>query len=179
MKRAQAAGAIATDAVVDYDTVKQSYEPETLKLRLANEAQIMTELQAFEHVLTALSERKWILVMAPEGSAGFVTCDHPVSLIGPASQRSFGLKTPGTRIFFPLTPGLAVVGTQEGKNGEADFTENEIASANGSTVLNAQRQVYAKTGDFLYQIDLQNPRDAAALVTDENYIRPVKPQLVK
>jgi hypothetical protein len=180
MKRAQAAGAIATDAVVDYDTAKQSYEPENLKLRLANEAQIMTELRAFEHVLTALSERKWVLVKAPEGSPGFVTCDHPVSLIGPADQRAFGLKTPGTRIFFPLAPGLAVVGTLEGKNGEADFTENEVASANGTTALNAQRQVYAKTGDFLYQIDLQNPpRDAAALVTDENFLRPVRPQLVK
>jgi hypothetical protein len=36
------------------------------------------------------------------------------------------------------------------------------------------------TGDFLYQIDLQNPpRDAAALVTDENFLRPARPQLVK
>jgi Protein of unknown function (DUF4238) len=115
----------------------------------------------------------------PEGSPEFVTSDHPVSLTGPASQRAFGLKTPGTTIFFPLTPGLAVVGTLEGNNVEADFTENEVASANGTTVLNAQRQVYAKMGDFPYQIDLQNPRDAAALVTDENFLRPVKPQLVK
>lgn len=180
VKRAQAAGAIAADAIVDYDTVKQSYEPENLQLRLANEAQIVTELQMFEHVLTGLRERKWALVRAPEGSPGFVTSDHPVSLTGPAGQAAFGLKTPGTRIFFPLTPGLAVVGTLEGKNGDADFTENEVASANGTTALNAQRQVYAKTGDFLYQIDLQNPpRDAAALVTDENFLHRAKPQLVK
>ena len=73
-----------------------------------------------------------------------------------------------------------MVGTLEGKNGEADFTENEVASANGTTALNAQRQVYAKTGDFLYKIDLQNPpRDAAALVTDENFLHRAKPQLVK
>ncbi len=132
-KRAQGAGAIAADAVVDYETVKQSYEPGNLKLRLANEAQIVTELQMFEHVLTGLRERKLVLVRAPEGSPGFVTSDHPVSLIGPAGQAAFGLKTPGTRIFFPLTPGLAVVGTLEGKNGEADFTESEVAAANGTT----------------------------------------------
>lgn len=180
VKRAQAAGAIAVDAVVDYATVKQSYKPENLKLTLANEVQIMTELKVFEHVLPALNERKWMLVKAPEGSPGFVTSDHPVSLIGPPGQREFGLKTPGTRIFFPLTPGLAVVGTLEGKNGEADFTEDEIASANGTTALNAQRQVYAKTSEFPYQIDLQRPpRDASALVTDENFLRSANPKLVK
>jgi hypothetical protein len=42
-----------------------------MRLSLANEAQIVTELQAFDHVLTALRERKWVLVKAPEGSPGF------------------------------------------------------------------------------------------------------------
>jgi hypothetical protein len=73
-----------------------------------------------------------------------------------------------------------VVGSLDGDNGEAEFTEDDVASANGTTALNAQRQVYAKTADFRYQIDLQQPpRDAAALVTDENFLRPTKPTLVK
>ena len=183
VKRAQAAGAIAADSVVDYDTVKQLYTPENLRLNLTNEAQIVTELHVFDHALTALRERKWVLVKAPEGSPGFVTCDHPVSLIcsePPAGRRASGLKTPGTRVFFPLTPGLAVVGTLDGENGEAEFTEDEVDSANGTTALNAQRQVYAKTSDFRYQIDLQKPpRDALALVTEQNFLRPAKPTLVK
>jgi hypothetical protein len=46
--------------------------------------------------------------------------------------------------------------------------------------LNANRQVYAKTGDFRYQIDPQQPpRDAAALVTGQRFLRPAKPTLVK
>jgi hypothetical protein len=183
VKRAQAAGAIASDAVVDYDTIKQSYKPENLRLELANEAQIMTELEAFDHVLTGLRERKWVLIKALEGSPGFVTCDHPVSLVGlepPAGRRTLGLKTPGTKIFFPLTPELAVTGNLEGENGEGEFTNDEVASANGTTVLNAQRQVYAKTSDFRFQIDSQHPpRDASALLTDENFLRVGKPALVK
>jgi hypothetical protein len=81
MKKAQAAGVIAADAVVDYDTIKQSYKSNDHTLNLANEAHILTELQAFEHALPALRERKWVLVKAPEGNPGFVTGDHPVSLV--------------------------------------------------------------------------------------------------
>ena len=58
-----------------------------LSFVLAMKHRSLTELQAFEHVSQALSERKWVLVKAPEGSPGFVTCDHPVSLIGPVGQR--------------------------------------------------------------------------------------------
>jgi hypothetical protein len=50
-----------------------------------------------------------------------------------------------------------VVGTLKGEISEAEFTEDEVASANGTTTLNAQRQVYAKNSDFRYQIDLQHP----------------------
>jgi hypothetical protein len=90
------------------------------------------------------------------------------------------LQTLGTRIFFPLTPKLAVVGAFELENGEAEFTDSEVSSANGTSILNAQRQVYAKTGDFRYQIDQQQPpRAASLLVTDELFLRPAKPTLVK
>jgi hypothetical protein len=54
------------------------------------------------------------------------------------------LRTPGIKIFFPITPKLADVGTFEGEDGEAQFTGDEVASANGTTILNAQRQVYAE-----------------------------------
>jgi hypothetical protein len=80
VKQAQAAGCIAKDVDIDYDTIKQSYKPEDYKVEVANEAHIATELQAFEHALPPLFERKWVLVKAPEDSPGFVTCDHPVSL---------------------------------------------------------------------------------------------------
>jgi hypothetical protein len=52
-----------------------------------------------------------------------------------------------------------------------------VASANGTTILNAQRQVYASRGDFLYQT--KPPRAASDLVNDERFLRPAKPALVQ
>jgi hypothetical protein len=183
VKKAQADGAIARDAVVDYDTVKQSYKAEDYALKLSNEASIVHELQAFEHALPALRERRWVLVEAPEDSPGFITCDHPVSLAWsekPPGPGAPGLRTPNTIVFFPLTPRLAIVGTLEGENGSATFTDGEVALVNGTTVLNAQRQVYASRGDFRYQIDLsQLARPASDLVTDEQFVRPARPSVVK
>ena len=38
LKKSQADGAIASDAVVDYDTIKQSYKPDDYTLKVTNEA---------------------------------------------------------------------------------------------------------------------------------------------
>jgi hypothetical protein len=68
----------------------------------------------------------------------------------------------------------------EGENGEATFTDDEVSSANGTTVLNAQRQVYASRGDFRYQIDrMQAPRAASDLVADQRFLRPAQPALMR
>ena len=182
LKKAQADGAIASDAVVDYDTIRQSYKPEDYTLKVTNEAHIITELQAFERAFAALSERNWELVEAPEDSPGFITCDHPVSLSWskqPPGPGAPGSRTPKTVVFFPLTPRLAVVGSLKGESGVATFTDDEVSTANGTTVLNAQRQVYANRGDFRYQIDkTQAPRAASDLVTDKRFLRPSQPALV-
>jgi hypothetical protein len=180
--KVQTAGVVPMGADTDYEKSKQSYKPEDYKLTVTNEAQIATEMQTFDHALPSLFERKWVLVKAPEGSPGFVTGDHPVSLTWsepPSGPRPLGLRTPGTRIFFPITPKLAVVGTFEGEDGRSQFTDNEVAAANGVTALNAQRQVYAERGDFRYRIDsTQPPRAASELLNDERFLRPAKPTLV-
>jgi hypothetical protein len=183
IRQAQDAGFIAKDAHTDYDEIKQSYRPEDFKIEVSNEEHIATEMHAFDHSLPLLFQRKWVLVKSPEDSPGFITGDHPVSLVWSDpkfDQRPLGLATRGTEILFPLTPKLAVVGAFELENGEATFTDEQVASTNGTTILNAQRQVYASRGDFRYQIDqTQPPRAASNLVTDECFVRPAKPSLVK
>ena len=85
------------------------------------------------------------------------------------------------RIFFPINPRLAIVGTIEPQSGETTtLTGDEVAATNADTILNAQRQVYAKTGDFRYRIDPALPlRAASELVTDERFLRRAKPALVQ
>jgi hypothetical protein len=182
IKQAQVAGFMATDAEMDYDEIKKARKPEDFSLKVTNEAHIASELQSFDHVLALLSQRKWMLVKAPEDSPGFVTCDHPVSLTWSEPQsgrRPLGLATKGTEIFFPITPKLAVVGAFEIEDGEAEFTDEQVSSGNGATILNAQRQVYASRGDFRYQVDgTPPPRAASHLVTDQRFLRPAKPALV-
>jgi Protein of unknown function (DUF4238) len=174
VKKAQEAGYIAKDADTDYDKHKDA-NPDDYRLEVANEEHIRTEMHVFDHILPGLFDRKWVLVKAPQGSPGFVTSDHPVCLYWsePDPKRgriSPGLKHKGTEIIFPISPDLAVVGAYELENGVADFTDEEVASFNGTIALHAQRQVYARTNDFNYQIDQSQPaRKASKLTSDERF----------
>jgi hypothetical protein len=63
-----------------------------------------------------------------------------------------------------------VIGAYELENGEADFTEEQVAASNGTIAVFAQRQVYAPTMNFKYQIDQnQPPKGAAVLIDDERF----------
>jgi hypothetical protein len=173
IKQAKEAGFVAKDANTDYDEIKKSYKPDDFKALIPKEAHIIGEMDTLDHALPLLFERKWVLVKAPEGSPGFVTCDHPVCLTwsDPKNNRlPLGLKTKGTEIFFPISPTLAVVGAFESEDGEQEFTEDQVAQANGTIALNAQRQVYAKGHNFRYQINQKkDPRAGTELAADEQF----------
>jgi hypothetical protein len=155
--------------------MKKGYNPDYYKIIVPNEENIRVEMDTFDHILPHLFERKWVLMKAPEGSGGFITSDHPVCLTwsepDPARRKAPpGLRLRGTEILFPVSPQLAVVGAYELENGEADLTEEEVASANGTIALFAQRQVYAPTMDFKYQIDqTRPPKGGAQLIDDERF----------
>ncbi len=175
VKKAQEAGYIAKDADTDYEKLKQSYKPENYKVEVPTESHVLSEVDTFNHALPLLFDRKWVVVKAPEKSTGFITCDHPVCLTWSEPQTKrlpLGLKTKGTEILFPISPTLAVVGAFELENGEADFNDEQVASTNGTIILNAQRQVYAAREDFQYQIDQKlQPRPASDLIADEKFGR--------
>ena len=114
IKRAQDAGFIPKGTDTSYETAKASYKEENYKIEVPTEEHIRSEMQTFDHALPLLFERKWVLVRAPQGSPGFVTCDHPVSLTWSEPTRARpGLKLKGTEILFPISPDLAVVGAFE------------------------------------------------------------------
>jgi hypothetical protein len=175
VKKAKEAGFMPADADTDYDKLKTGYNPDYYKIEVPNVENIRTEMETFDHILPLLFERKWVLAKAPEGSAGFITSDHPVCLMwsepNPArANRGPGLKHKGTEILFPISPSLAVIGAYELENAEADLTEEEVAASNGTIAVFAQRQVYAPTMNFQYQIDQsQPPKGAALLIEDERF----------
>jgi hypothetical protein len=92
--------------------------------------------------------------------------------LSPAGNRP-ACERPEARSSFQSPRGSAIVGALEPQNGETTtLTEDEVAAANATTILNAQRQIYAKTGDLRYRVDpAQPPRAASDLVTDERFLR--------
>jgi hypothetical protein len=81
-----------------------------------------------------------------------------------------GLKLKGTEFLFPISPHLAALGAYELENAECDITEEEVASCNGTIILHSQRQVYARTMNFTYQIDQSKPpRKASELLQDGRF----------
>lgn len=171
MKRAKEAGFIPKDADTDYDKHKNT-NLDDYRVDVTNEAHIATEMHVFDNVLPRLFQRKWALLKAPERSTGFITGDHPACLIrSEPDNRSIGLGVKGTELLFPISPELAVVGAFElESDGECDFSEEEVAAFNGWVAHRSRRQVYARTNDFIYQIDQkQPPKKATKLLSDPNF----------
>jgi hypothetical protein len=156
----------------DYETAKTTYTPEDIQVTIPNEDQIMSEMEVFDHALPLLFERTWALAKAPEGSSAFVTCDHPVCHAWSEPEGKIiapGLKLKGTEILFPISPKLAIVGAFEFEEGVRDFTEEQVAGANGSIILNAQRQVFSKAWEFRYRIGQGDSRLGTRLADDEQF----------
>jgi hypothetical protein len=172
IEQAKAAGVVPKDADTGYETIKKVFRPKEFQVTIPNEVQIISEMDAFDHVLPLLFERKWVLAKAPDGSSAFVTCDHPVCLSWSEPEVKIiapGLKLTGTEILFPVSSKLAVVGAFELEHGERDFTEEQVAAANGTIILNAQRQVYSKGYEFRYKIGQGNSRLGTCLVGDDQF----------
>ena len=170
MKRAQADGFLPAGDLPDYEEVKKNYNENDFEAVVPVVEHIVSEVNLFEHVLPLLRERKWVLVSAPEGSQ-FVTGDHPVSLIWNEPKKApIGLKLKGTEVVFPISPNVAVVGAYELEDGEAEFTAEQVADLNGTTILNSQRQIYALNDGFMYQIDqTKDPVTSSELLKDEHF----------
>jgi hypothetical protein len=97
-----------------------------------------------------------MLFRAPKGSTGFITSDHPMCLMWSDPARRGGFYGPGlglaqTQLLFPVSSELALIGAFEAENDAIDADERLVAQINGSVILHAGRQVYARDSSFLYQ----------------------------
>jgi hypothetical protein len=144
-------------------------------------AQIKREIDVFNKVLPILFRRHWVLLKAPANSGGFVTSDHPFTLLwsDPKMRGGFygpGLGMPSTEAAFPISPSLAVIGTFEGQNGERRIDEFSVAAFNGAIITFAERQVYARDQDFFYAMhEFEIPKPASQLITDHRFLQKDEP----
>jgi Protein of unknown function (DUF4238) len=153
MRRAKAAGYVKADADTDYERMKGFVDCDEYNIKLSPGHHLQLELSAIDKILPLLFARKWLLLRAPKGSSGFVTCDYPACLMwsGPERRNNFfppGHGLHGTQLVFPVSRELAIIGAFELFDEERDADENLIAASQydhyracGAPVLRARRRV--------------------------------------
>jgi hypothetical protein len=117
----------------------------TLMRNMVERADILAEL---------LKRRSWTLLIAPRATPDFITGDTPVSLV-PTERISravrnwpLGFGMPGTIVFYPLTPRLAMLGALS-PGGPLPPTVKElaahmIAEVNSATISASQRWIFSR-----------------------------------
>jgi hypothetical protein len=157
VRRAKDAGYIENDANDDYEQMRNFIENDEYKIDVSPAAHLATELKIFDRILPLVFHRKWMLFRAPPNVTGFVTSDHPMCLMwsDPKLHGGFyppGLGLKGTQLLFPISNELAAIGAFEMHEQEVDADELIMAQINGSIILHATRQIYARDNTFLYKM---------------------------
>jgi hypothetical protein len=175
MKQMREAGKLEEEPKVTFEEMKRFHEEGKYKVELNNDWKINMELNGFDTILPPLFDRKWAFLKASKNSGGFVTCDHPVTLMwsDPEMRRGpygpgFGMK--GTEVLVPLSNRVAIVGAFEIDEVTQDIRDDYVAAINGATIAHAERHVYARDMNFHYSLASKEvPRKASRLIDDKRF----------
>lgn len=137
---------------IPYEQARAAVEGGRIVANATKETLIEQEILLWPSILPMLEQRKWTLLIAPPGSAGFITSDRPFSLRwndetmnrGPYGV---GLGCTDTTLIFPISHDLAVIGSFEHGGGANVVDESIVAAVNFALFQAAMRQVYA-SADF-------------------------------
>jgi len=106
--------------------------------------QQMFELMlALQRVIFAM---KWVFLLAPEGSPGFLTSDNPVSLFdpigGPVGAVGFS-SSPAAHFTFPISRQVCLLAEHQQGPNTAELNGSQVRSVNKGTIIRADSQLYA------------------------------------
>jgi Protein of unknown function (DUF4238) len=140
------------DASADADAMREGILEGAFKFKMSTPAHLDVEFHLLESLLPHFWNRKWILCYGKSGGPAFVTTDLPVCLMwqDPKMTQSPGYGLPNTQIVFPISRDVAIIGAFEFEDKSIEADEDTIAMMNGNVILCANRQVYARDGDFPY-----------------------------
>jgi hypothetical protein len=165
----------AEGANVSYADMKKMVEERRHKIEVAKEFNVAVELDQHDGLVQHLGNRKWQLIVANEGSGGFVTTDVPVCIQW-ADGKDHGIYSPGfgvagTEVIFPLSTKLALRGTFEGEENVVEGDIFTVGSINSAVISNCNKQVYAHDHSFHFMRPL--PKEigsGATLLQDERFL---------
>jgi uncharacterized protein DUF4238 len=144
-------------------------------IKIPKELNVAIEIDHHDRLAELLWNRKWQMVVAAEGTGGFVTTDDPVCLRWINGQPHGGL-SPGfnlkeTEIIFALSTTLALRGSFEGEENLIEADAATVATINSLIISNAQNQVYAHDHSFKFmREDPAELGSGATLVQDMRFL---------
>lgn len=151
-------------AGVSYEEAKRFRDEKRYTIGIDRTHLIGVEFEMVPTVLETLANRNWCFASAPNGSQ-YITSDDPVvlewadsSMDGPYPA-GHGLR--GTRIVFPISSEVVLVGQFEDVPERIHHNEVQVTSVNTVIARNSRRQIYAKTADFRVNL-LSHPNVAGA-----------------
>lgn len=133
---------------IPYEQARAAVEGGGIVANATKETLIEQEIRLWPSILPMLEQRKWTLLIAPPGSAGFITSDRPFSLRWndeTMNRRPYGvgLGCTDTTLIFPISHNLAVIGSFEHGSCANVVDESVVAAVNFALFQAAMRQVYA------------------------------------
>lgn len=173
IRQAKEAGFIKKECTVTREQVREFLDRGEYTLEVGAGYHVVLELDVFDKVLLpCFADRHWMLLRAPKGSPGFITSDHPVCLFWSDPEARSGRFPPGyglkgTEVLFPISSGLAWIGTFEHPACVIDMTEEQVHTFNAAVLGVCDRQVYGRDGDCAYQTHPgDKPRRLRELLND-------------
>jgi Protein of unknown function (DUF4238) len=155
LERARKDGYVPATADIPYEQARDFVRCGQFRIETPASMHLGMELGNLPKIVSLIHRRNWILFKAPEQSTGFITSDHPATVMWcDPERRDFygpGLGLAQTQLLFPVSRELALIGAFEVAEAEVDASDNLIAQINGSVILHAGRQVYARDASFTYQ----------------------------
>jgi hypothetical protein len=158
-----------------YEDMQKFMREGNYKIRVAKEFNIAMEIEQHENLVQHLGARNWQILVAREGSGGFVTTDVPVCLRWSDGQNhgiygpGFGVE--GTHVIFPISTTLALLGSFEGQENVVEADMFMVGNLNSTVISNAEKQVYAHDYSFHYMRPFpQEIGSGATLVQDEQFL---------
>jgi hypothetical protein len=106
MRRAKESGAVPADVDLSHEQVRAYLASDPLEVEMPVAAHVDREFRLQDEVLKLLGQRQWVLLVAEEGSGGFITSDQPLALVpSDGSPRPVGHGLAHTTVFFPVNHG--------------------------------------------------------------------------
>lgn len=142
---------------VSYEDAKRLHQSKAYTIEVAREHHIHMEFVGVDAIFPFLDQRKWLVVRSTDETGPLITSDHPISLtwkepekIPPFYRNSPGYGMKDTRVYFPLSKNLALIGEFDGAEGVVEGTREFIAALNSKVIFFAYSQLYAPKLNFYF-----------------------------